>query len=286
MMKNDLKGKNLQSAILQDIESLPPMPRIVEKARQILEDPRSNLKDLATLIETDQALAIKVLRLSNSAYYSRINAASSIQEAAVVLGMKVLGELLTVACTSKLLGRSLKGYNLPAETMWCHSLSVAVGARLLAKRKHPDLANEAFSAGLVHDAGKLILDKYILDRQDAFASFLADGNETFLNAEKEILGFDHAEIAARVCQKWSFPKPIYAAIEYHHKPSRFRGSLLAFIVHAADQIAIWSGMDTDGISVETDHTSFDVLGIGFDEIEPMMNEIIQTVGDIIKQLES
>ena len=283
-MENSLKGKNLQSAILHDVESLPSMPRIMEKARKILADPDSSLKDLANLIETDQALAMKVLRLSNSAYYSRLKAATSIQDAAVVLGLKVLGELLTVACTAKLLGHALKGYGLPSDALWRHSLSVAVGARIVASRKHPDLANEAFSAGLVHDAGKIILDKYIMERQEAFADFLKDGNETFLDAEKKILGFDHAEIAARVCQKWNFPKHICAAIEYHHRPSRFRGNQLAFIVHAADRIAIWSGMNTDGLSIETDNTAFDVLGIGFEEVEPIINEILQTVAGIIEQL--
>jgi len=269
---------------LRDVESLPPMPQIMHKARAVLDNPDSNLRELADLIEIDQALAMKVLRLSNSAYYSRLQKVSSIQEAAVVLGITVLGELITVACTAKILGQSLEGYKIPATAMWRHSLSVAVGAKLIAKRKHPALANEAFSAGLVHDAGKLILDKYILERKEAFSAFLEDGDETFLAAEKAILGFDHAEIAARVCEKWHFPKAISAAIKYHHRPSRFWGGEPAFLVNAADQIAVWSGMDTDGIALDGENKSFDVLGIAFDEIEPIMDEVIRSVNGIIEHL--
>ena len=284
-MTNELlKGKSLQKAILQDIESLPPMPAIVEKARRIMDDPDSSFKDLANLIEKDQSLAMKVLRLSNSAYYGRLQKASSIQDAAVVLGLKALGELLTVACLAKRLDQTLSGYDLSAGAMWRHSLSVAVGSRIVASRKYPNLMNEAFSAGLIHDAGKLILDKYIMERKAAFHAFVEDQDQTFLAAEKAILGFDHAEIAARVCEAWSFPKQITAAVKYHHRPSRFRGSSLAFIVCTADQIAIWGGMQTDGISLESEIKSFDNLDIPVEEIGPIIDEVSETVNDITKQL--
>lgn len=284
-MTNELlKGKSLQKAILQDIESLPPMPAIVESARRIMDDPDSSFKDLANLIEKDQSLAMKVLRLSNSAYYGRLQKASSIQDAAVVLGLKALGELLTVACLAKRLDQTLNGYNLSAGVMWRHSLSVAVGSRIVATRKYPNLMNEAFSAGLIHDAGKLILDKYILERKAAFHAFVEAQDQTFLAAEKAMLGFDHAEIAARVCGAWSFPKQITAAVKYHHRPSRFRGGALAFIVCTADQIAIWGGMQTDGISLESEIKSFDNLDIPVEEIGPIIDEVSETVNDITKQL--
>jgi HD-like signal output (HDOD) protein len=256
----------------------------MHKARQIINDPNSSLKDLADLIETDQALAFKVLRLSNSAYYSRLEKVSSVQEAAVVLGLKTLGELLTVACTHKVLGSTLEGYRLAADALWRHSLCVAIGSRIIAKKKAPALANEAFSAGLIHDAGKLILDEYILERKDAFSRFLADREETFLNAEKRILGFDHAQIAAKVCEKWKFPKTISTPVRYHHKPSRFRSNQLAYIVRASDQIANLSGMNTEGITIEIGYKAFEALGIGVEEIEPIMEQIVASVKEIAEQM--
>ncbi len=276
-----LRGWSLRDRILRSVDKLPPMPQILNKAQALLQDPGSSLKDLATLIEMDPALAMKVLKLSNSAYYSRLARVSSLQEASVVLGLKALGELLTVACASDLLCRTLKGYGLPAESLWRHSLSVAVGSRIVAEKKKPGLANEAFSAGLIHDAGKLILDEYVLERNEAFSEFMAGGEETFLNAEKEILGFDHAEIAARVCEKWNFPKPISTAVKYHHHPSRFRGNDLAYIVHAADEIAAWSGMEADGITLDDfGEKAFDILGIEVEEIEPIMDEMVRSVNQI------
>ena len=84
------------------------MPQVVRKARTLIHSSTASLKDAANLLETDQALAIRVLRMANSAYYSRMGRVSSVQEAAVVLGLKALGERITVACTSRLLGSPLK----------------------------------------------------------------------------------------------------------------------------------------------------------------------------------
>lgn len=276
--------RSLKEKILRAVDNLPPMPRIMRKARQIIDDPNSSLKDLADVIEADQALAVKVLRLANSAYYSRPQKVSSVAEASVVLGMKALGELVSVAFTHKVLGGSLRGYDLPADALWRHSLSVAVGSRIVANMTDAGLANEAFSTGLIHDVGKIILDPYIMERNEVFSQFLAEGQHRFLDAEKQILGFDHAEIAAKVCEKWQFPKTITKAIRYHHDPGRFRGSQLAYIVHASDQIAIWSGMDTEGITLEVGENIFAKLGVDLAEVESIMDEVVNSVSEIAEKI--
>jgi len=256
------------------------MPQVMHKARDIIQNPISSLKNVGDLIESDQALAMKALRLANSAYYGRMGKVSSVQEAAVVLGLRTLSELITVAFMSKVLGSSLKGYGLPAESLWRHSLAVAVGSRIIANKKAPALANEAFSAGLIHDTGKIILDQYVLQRKKEFLEFLAGGRQAFLLAEKEILGFDHPEIASEVCKRWNFPKSISVAVKYHHHPSRLRGNKLAYIVHVADGIAILSGMDIEGITHEIDDKSIQMIGIQSDEIEVIINEVVKSVNQI------
>ena len=280
MNNKRLSGKYLKQDILLAVNNLPPMPQVMHKARDIIQNPSSSLKDLGDLIESDQALAMKVLRLANSAYYSRMGKVSSVQEAAVVLGLRILSELITVAFMSKVLGSSLKGYGLPAESLWRHSLAVAVGSRIIADKKYTGLANEAFSAGLIHDVGKLILDRYIYERKKEFQKFFADGGQAFLIAEKEILGFDHAEIASEVCKRWNFPRSISVAVKYHHHPSRLRGNKLAYIVHVADEIAVLSGLDIEGMAHEIDDKSIQVIGIQSNEIELIIDEVVKSVNQI------
>ncbi len=275
-----LKNRPLKKAILGTVDDLPPMPDILHKARTIIADPNSSFKNLEKLIINDQAFAVKVLKIANSAYYGRVKKVSSIQEATVIIGMKNLSELITIASASSLFKKALIGYELTAQALWRHSIGVAVGAKIIAGKKYTDLANDAFSAGLIHDVGKLILDEYVYERKEVFREFMYDSQLTFLEAEKEILGFEHAEIAAKVCKKWNFPKSITVAIRYHHQPSRLLSNKLAHIVHVADQIAESIGMNIDGISLEISDNSLEAVGVEIYEIAQIMDEVTEYVDQV------
>jgi len=158
--KNLPSGDDLKKAVLKSVRDLPPMPDVVHKANKVIADPNSSFSDLAVVLVTDQAIAAKVLKISNSAYYGLSGTVSSIQQAAVVLGQQTLGEILTVASASQLLDRTMPGYGLDPGEFWQHSMLVAFGARIVTGRIKPHLAEDAFAAGLTHDAGKLALDPY------------------------------------------------------------------------------------------------------------------------------
>lgn len=274
-----LSGAGLKQKILQKVEDLPPMPQVAEKGRKLIADENSSFKDLAVVIEADPAIAARVLKIANSAYYGISTNVRSVQQASVVLGMKTLHELLTLACASSVLGSELKGYGLSAGDLWQHSLATAFCARHIASRKDPKFADDSFSAGLIHDAGKLILDPYVAERKEAFDSFLKTGDKTFLDAEKSILGFDHAEIAADVCGKWQIPKTIANVIRYHHQPLLAGNSEFACIIHAADAIAMMSGVGTgiDGVRYTLDEQAVERLGLKNDDICILMSEAVEYV---------
>ena len=245
---------NLKARILSQVEALSPMPQVAQKAQEILEDEGSSFKDIVDIIEMDQAIAARVLKIANSPYYSAGKEITSLQQAAVMLGTKTLQEYLTLSCASSVLGHELEGYALDTGGLWQHSLAVATCAQRIAEANRPELRNDAFSAGLIHDCGKLVLAPYVAEKQESFSQHLADGRTTFLEAEKAILGFDHAEIGGEVCEHWGIPARIAQPIRYHHDPASSGGDELAGIVHAADAIALMSGLGVgaDGIIHETD----------------------------------
>lgn len=272
-------GEILKKRILRTVNELPPMPQVAEKARRLTSDENASFSDLAKIIETDQAIAARVLKLSNSSYYGVMGTVTSIQHASIVLGMKTLNELLTLACASSLLGNELTGYGLSSGDLWQHSLATASCARTLASRKAPDLADDAFSAGLIHDCGKLILDKYVLERKVTFTNFMKDGSKSFLDAERNILGFDHPQIAADVCEKWHIPKNLITSIQFHHNPSAASHSDLAYIVHAADAIALMSGIGSgiDGMMYQIDEKAMEFLELEGSMINDLMAEAAEYV---------
>jgi HD-like signal output (HDOD) protein len=261
------------------------MPQIVNKAREVIDNPGSSIEDFANLVETDQVLALKVLKIANSAYYRRMKEVSSVNEAAVVLGVKALEELITVSCASALLNKRLEGYKMTAESMWRHSIAVAYGSKLIAKMKRPQYTSDAFTAGLIHDAGKLILNNYILERKEVFDEYMSNDRITYFEAEREILGFDHAVLAERICTTWNIPKHITMAIKNHHTPSRLRSNELAHIVRASDSLSGWIGMDIDGLIVEINDDSIERMGIQSGELDSILDEVLEysnTIMDIIK----
>ena len=280
--RKESNRQKLEKKILRDVKDLPPMPKVILKAHQMMVDPDLDVKGIANLIETDQAIAIKVLRLANSAYYGFSGKVSSIQHAFVVLGYKTLGQILSIASFSTFMGKSLPGYGYESEDFMRHSLAVALGAKVIAEKIDPNLANEAHTAGLIHDIGKIILDKYIIEKKEAFETFLEDEQRTFLNAEKQIIGFDHAEIAYEICKKWNIPNTMTQAIKYHHYPSSSQGYGLAYILHLADFIAakIGGGYDSDDLLYQLEEGTMNFLSIRYKDVSNIMSEVIESIAQL------
>ncbi|MDY6836690.1 MAG: HDOD domain-containing protein [Thermodesulfobacteriota bacterium] len=269
----------LKKEILDSVGDLPPMPQAMQKAREILADPNSSFKDLAIVLVSDQAIAAKVLKLANSAYYGLSKRVSSIKHAAVVLGYRTIAELVSLAATSKLMGNALNGYGLKAGELWHHSLAVAFGARFIANKKHTELLDDAFTAGLIHDVGKLVLDAHILKRRQAFEDLMAGSRGGFLIAERHILGLDHAETAFEVCKRWNLPADMSTGIRYHHDPAGSQGSELANILHVADGLAIMSGLGAgiDALSYKMDDSAVRFLSLRRPELEKIMKQVVASV---------
>jgi HD-like signal output (HDOD) protein len=270
---------NLRERIKKAVADLPPMPAVIIEIQKLLSDPNSNTGQIAELIETDQAIAVKILKLANSAFYGLSGKVTSIQHAAVILGYKTLGELITIAGFSGLMGKKLSGYGYNSDELWKHSLAVALGSKIIAEKKQPEATNESLTAGLIHDIGKVILDPYVFHKREDFQTLLESRDLTFLEAEKHILGFDHAEIASEVCTKWKLPDLLTGAIKYHHSPSLSNGNKMAFILHLADYIAVscGAGYDTDDVLYILDENTESALKIYPKEISSIMSSIMDAM---------
>jgi HD-like signal output (HDOD) protein len=231
----------LKAKILRSLVNLPPMPHIILKAREIISDPESSLKDLAKVIETDQAMVAKVLTLANSAYYGVSGMISSIPHASVLLGQRTLGQMITISASSALLSKKLRGYGTEPDEMWKHSLACAFAAKKIADLSDEELVEDAFTAGLLHDAGKIILDPYVFNNQKAFKQFDSQKRLPLFETERAVIGFDHAEIMSRACRLWRFPEVQVSAIRYHHQPLGSEENKLACMIHLADVLAKLAG---------------------------------------------
>jgi putative nucleotidyltransferase with HDIG domain/predicted Zn finger-like uncharacterized protein len=280
--ENDSEVVSLKKKIAKGIDDLPAMPQVVIKAHELIADSNSDAQKIAEVIEVDQGITSKVLQVANSAYYGMSGKISAIQQALVVLGYKTLVEIITMAGTSSVLAGKLPGYGYEAKDLWQHSLAVAFASKTIANMKKPDLANEAHTAGLIHDVGKIILDSYILEKKEPIENFMEKEEKSFLDAESEFFGFNHAEMASEVCKKWNFPDTIASAIKFHHQPSGSNGDDLANILHVGDYVAMLSGIgyDNDDILYELEQGTMDFLDLNQDDISNTVLLVTETVNDI------
>ena len=276
---NERDAQQLKTRIMRTLEDLPPMHEVVMKAQEIMADPNSNVEDLAAIIETDQSIAIRILKLINSAHYGLSGKVSSIKQACSLLGLRALQEVIITAAVSKVLERELKGYEFESGELWLHSVATGFCSRILAEKKNRELANDAYTGGLLHDVGKIILDPYVLERKAAFDDFMKDETKMVLDAEKAILGFDHAEIASDICRKWHIPENVTLAIQYHHYPSLSEGSELAHIVHAADYLVRLSGLgyEDDDLMYELEEGAREFLSFKQENFSAITFQVLEYV---------
>ena len=272
-------GTALKDRILDDLGDLSPMPDTLERARKILADPGSTIREIACVLETDQALAASVLKVANSPFYGRSRKIGNVEQAALLIGRKALNELITRAARSPCLSPSLEGYGMSAIDLWRHALAVAHGSDTIARAKYPEMAGEAFLAGLIHDMGKIILDPHVQRRNELFFQYLQVDDQSFLKVEKQVLGFDHQDIAFEACKRWNLPKAITTAVRSHHAPVRFQQDELACIVHTADTLAIRAGVSAgmDGEPPEFEPKALELLDLGEKDLDRTTEEMLTSV---------
>ncbi|MGE4520007.1 MAG: HDOD domain-containing protein [Desulfobacteraceae bacterium] len=246
----NLSGEELKKEILANNSSLPPIPDVLIKAKKLVETPGYSAKELSRIISLDQAIAARVLKLANSAYFNFNPPVPTIDEACILLGEKNLMSIIMVAQMSKMLDKELKGYNISTGNLFYHSIATAVAADLLAAEKMPLFDLDAFAAGLLHDCGKLILNDYINQRKQEFVELITVKKLACYIAEEKMFGFSHAEIGFRLLESWELPEIQTHAIGFHHRPLDSGLNELSYILNAADYLAKNAGFSAADYCME------------------------------------
>nr|WP_303649987.1 HDOD domain-containing protein [Desulfobotulus pelophilus] len=252
------------------------MPEILIRAKNIVDSPYSDIRDLAQILEKDQAMTTRLLKLANSAYYGLRHPVDSAHKACLVLGEQTLLQMITLVSTSRLFSNSLDGYDLEAATVFSHVLFVALASREICRLRFKDLEKSAFAAGLLHDAGMLILDQHIRKNKQAYQKLRADGMPQHL-AEKKLFGYDHGEIGHDFCLNWNVPPEQALAIHWHHEPDQSQ-TPLAHVLYVADMLA-WQ--DPDRLpSEDIAGSSMDMINLSDEELEVIRCDVWQDVAQI------
>jgi putative nucleotidyltransferase with HDIG domain len=241
-----LSHAELQKALTR-YKDLPTLPDVVARVMQIVSNPLTTAEDLNQVISLDQALTFKVLRLANSAYYGFPKEITTITQAVMILGFNTIRNLALSVSVHKMMfadhDRGLFSYR----DFWKHCVAVGVCSRVLAHRVGYKSEENAFTAGLLHDIGKSLLER--VDHVSFLAAIEAsrDGSRELWLVEQDLLGVDHAAVGGRLAEIWNLPQDLRLAIERQNTPSLYGApDPLVAAVHAANQICREEGLGSDG----------------------------------------
>ncbi len=266
--------------VVKSIKKLPPMPAVVNKILRIANDPSTSAKSMIKVIELDQNITANVLKLCNSSYYALPKKVASLSDAVVYLGNQTLVDMVLAGFSADMMGGESNGYLMKSGQLWEHSVTCATLAKEIAKAANCSDAQIAYSSGLMHDIGKVIMDKFLAEEVEEISKKAEKEDRAFDEIEKEVIGFTHAEIGAMLTREWGLPEEIINAIKYHHAPEEApEGSKVVYVVHIADALSAMFGFSSgiDGLAYDFSATALDVLGIDEKQLYSMAPALIETV---------
>jgi len=230
---------NNQSLIFRTLDSIhdvPTLPAIALRAVEISNDDDSSAKELAEFIGQDQALTTTLLSITNSAAFGLPGKVATVDRAVVIMGFSKVRALVLASATANFF--SGESDCLDRASLWRHSIGTATAARLLAKGEAGINPEAAYIAGLLHEVGVVILDRYFHDALKAAVSEAHSRRSTIDAALRNILGIDQFKVGGYLAQRWHLPTGLATSIGMHNSPPIADGNAQVIaIVHVASMIA-------------------------------------------------
>lgn len=233
----------IDKKILKSISNLPAFPATVQKASALIGNPDYSVEELVSIIQYDQAITANVLKMCNSAYFGVRYKIFTLREAVAYLGRENLYRLILTAGTSRFY-KKVEGYYQEATRLWEHSVGVALMSRILSKKIYGFEDPKLFTTGLLHDIGKVVLGEYVHESFQEIMDLVSNQGYSFLEAEEELIGINHAEVGGEITRLWKFPVEMTEAITYHHRPDLLRrgDDTIPWLIYLADQVCLMMGI--------------------------------------------
>jgi len=266
---------------IANVRNLPTPPIVFHQIQKVINDPNVSAGQISSILAEDPAMSVKVLKLTNSAFYGLAREIDSVKQAVVIVGIEAVRNLVLSASVLEMFKQKNADQDFQ-ETFWRHSLAVAVCGRLLAKKIRsrgivdPD---GAFSAGLLHDVGKIILSCFL---PDEYAKFTAereqDADSPTYVIEDRALGYNHCQVGAILGTQWKLPSRLIQAVSYHHHPQLAdQDDPTAYLIHIANYLAKKAFADRGDSHLDMQ------LGDGVAEYMQVSDEELGSYSDVLRE---
>jgi len=267
--------------LVQGVGGLVTLPNVFIRINQLVEDPNSSTADIAKAVSQDPSFTVRLLKVANSPFYGFSSTIDTVSKAVSVIGTSQIRNLalsMSVARTFAGLPNNL----VSMENFWRHSLYCALTARILARQARKCDPEALFTAGLLHDIGELIIFNRLPEQAKDSLLLVLDHVDDFpvYQAERQIMGFDHAQVGGELARQWNLPPLLEECIAYHHSIGEAkRHPRETALVHLANILAQMAELDTlnsDDVSAIDTH-AWELTGLDEAVIELVVREAQEEV---------
>lgn len=287
-------NKRLFDKLIVKAGGIIPLPTTITKLIKATSNPYVTSREMGQIIQMDQAMASKILRLANSVSYGFTQRIKTISHAIVCLGFNKVKSLAFTVSSQQMLNNALKRYGMSEGALFQHSLAVAIGCSVIAKMTGLKEPEELYLMGLLHDIGKLVMDQFAEVKMDVIWERYNEGEIKFFKAERDVLEFDHADVGAEISRKWNFPNELSNAIAYHHTPQNTPGDKVnTMIVHVANGVSktleVGGGMSANqNLKTEMEgifkDKNLEILNLKSDHILEIREQVAREMSDLMNEM--
>ena len=262
--------------VLAALWNIAPIPQNSLKIIHLLSDGDYEADEIVRTIETDQVLAAKILSLCNSALFMPAEPIDSLASAVLFLGSSHLLQMVVTASVDSLLADQHDGYAMLKGGLYKHALGVAHAARVIAHDCGRVNTGVAYTAGLLHDIGKIGLDRHFGSFRPLFYQHQSPADNDLVNIEHQLLGIDHQTVGMLLASEWGLPQSITQAIGHHHAPKQALSHYeLVHLVYLADLLTSWylAGMEYERINAGALHSTLNFLGLTAKHLPRLIEQV-------------
>jgi HD-like signal output (HDOD) protein len=256
------------------------MPAFISTLLDMLRNPEVDFGAAADKLRLDPGMTANVLRLANSARFGAARSIGSVRDAMVRLGLNRLFEVVVATHAAQQLAQPLAGYELQPAELLNHALWTALAAEELCKQAALPQPDMLFTAGLLHNLGKVVLDPFVRDHQAGLLELVRRGNCTFDAAETTLLGWSHAEAGAALLDRWHLPDVLVACARYQHRPQEAGlHQTPAAVIHVAQFLAYSEGVGAgvDGLHYQLADAAVKQFGVDKRMVEYIASQTLDKV---------
>lgn len=273
------------------VRKLPVPPLSTMRLMRLLSTASDDVGELQQIVEQDPSLASNLLRIANSPYYRGAQPVSSARSAIVRLGARGLYEISMGLTLRRTIPDPLPGYDIPAPAFSRHCVAVAVLSEALARETQAVGTHIAFTVGLLHDVGKLVVGPFLEQRRAVWSEQRATGTVALEDVEKEILNTDHNEVGESIAIHWNLPPEVVAGVRWHHAPQAARGSNArgaAAVAHVANALAhlVGHGVNQGELQRHIDSEVAEQLGVRPRELERIAADTFDAINELAGVLDN